>query len=375
MMVLQQLGEVAKVVPGFAFGEIHQGKRGLPIPFFKVSDFANGKNSWLSEAVHTVDDEILSELRAKIYPAGTIVFPKVGGALLTNKRARLAVSGTFDNNIMGLIPTDVDGDFLFYFMCHFDLAQIANIQTLPSVRASDVSRIAIPVPSAVEQRKIAADLKAQLNEVDRARRAAEVQLRETSTLADAIVAESISLDRATPRLLAEVLDEVKEGIGEVWNEYPVLGATKDGLALAKEPPGKKPERYKPAFPGTVFYNPMRILIGSIAFVDEDNTPGITSPDYVVLHGKEGKVDIRWFYHWLRSPLGEQCIQSLARGAVRERMLFNRLKEGAIELPDFSVQKSASTALARLKPVRRALERRLAEINLLPPKLLTLAFQN
>jgi type I restriction enzyme S subunit len=53
--------------------------------------------------------------------------------------------------------------------------------------------------------------------------------------------------------------------------------TRSGLAPARERPGKHAERYN----GTVFYNPMRILIGSIAFVDDDDEPGITSPDYVV----------------------------------------------------------------------------------------------
>jgi len=58
--------------------------------------------------------------------------------------------------------------------------------------------------------------------------------------------------------------------------------TRSGLAPARERPGKHAERYKPVTAGTVFYNPMRILIGSIAFVDDDDEPGIMSPDYVVL---------------------------------------------------------------------------------------------
>jgi len=29
------------------------------------------------------------------------------------------------------------------------------------------------------------------------------------------------------------------------------------------------------------------MIGSIAFVDDDDEPGITSPDYVALRGKAG----------------------------------------------------------------------------------------
>jgi hypothetical protein len=68
----------------------------------------------------------------------------------------------------------------------------------------------------------------------------------------------------TPMLLGDVLIEVKKGIGKEWAKYPVLGATRDGVAPAKELPGKHPERYKPVTAGTVFYNPMRILIGSIA---------------------------------------------------------------------------------------------------------------
>ncbi|MEZ5752691.1 MAG: hypothetical protein R3D60_12235 [Paracoccaceae bacterium] len=174
--------------------------------------------------------------------------------------------------------------------------------------------------------------------------------------------------------MGEVLDEVKQGIGADWASHPVLGATRDGLAPAKEPPGKQAHKYKPAVPGTVFYNPMRILIGSIAMVDEDDTPGITSPDYVVLRGKPGVVDSRWFYYWLRSPLGANCIQYLARGAVRERMLFNRLAEGEIALPSFADQQRASAALKELKPLKRALEARLAEINLLPQKILSAAFE-
>src|ERR1035437_1445565 len=129
--------------------------------------------------------------------------------------------------------------------------------------------------------------------------------------------------------LGEALVEVSSGVGAAWSNYRVLGATRAGLALAKEPVGKSPERYKLVSPGTVFYNPMRIMIGSIAMVDDGDATGITSPDYVVLKGREGRVHSRWFYYWLRSPYGKRCIESLARGAVRERMLFNRLADGEI----------------------------------------------
>lgn len=186
--------------------------------------------------------------------------------------------------------------------------------TFPSVSGDYLERQPFPKLAVIEQRRIAADLKAQLTAVEEARQAAQAQLKELTQLANAMVRESIAHADTETRLLGDVLDEVKRGIGAGWADYPVLGATRAGLALAKEPVGKNPERYKPVRVGTAFYNPMRILIGSIAMVDEADAPGITSPDYVVLRGREGVVDSRWFYYWLRSPLGEQCIASLARGA-------------------------------------------------------------
>src|SRR5262249_3804939 len=179
-------------------------------------------------------------------------------------------------------------------------------------------------------------------------------------LVSALLRESLITGGVRTVRFLDCLDEITEGIGTNWQSSLVLGATRAGLAPAKERPGKNAERYKPVTAGTVFYNPMRVLIGSIAFVDEDDEPGITSPDYVVLKGKQGVVDSRWFYYWLRSPLGERCIQSLARGAVRERMLFNRLAEGTIELPDFGMQLKASKALAQIKPMRATVLNQIAE---------------
>jgi type I restriction enzyme S subunit len=72
-------------------------------------------------------------------------------------------------------------------------------------------------------------------------------------------------------------------------------------------------------------------------------------------------------------MGEHCIQSLARGAVRERMLFNRLAEGEIELPNYDTQVKASKTLAQIKPMRAANKQQIAELQLLPQKFLAQTF--
>jgi type I restriction enzyme S subunit len=243
--------------------------------------------------------------------------------------------------------------------------------TRQALTKSDIGNFEIPALAIEDQRKICNQFRRSFDAITRARRATSVQAAEVKSFAASVIAESLAA--TVPRSLGNVLDEVKNGIGSDWRNYSVMGATRQGLAAARERPGKTPERYKPVTAGTVFYNPMRILIGSIAFVDDDDEPGITSPDYVVLKGKPGVVDSRWFYYWLRSPLGERCIQSLARGAVRERMLFNRLAEGEIELPSYDVQVKASKALAQIKPMRAAIQKQIAELELLPQKLLAQVF--
>jgi type I restriction enzyme S subunit len=73
-------------------------------------------------------------------------------------------------------------------------------------------------------------------------------------------------------------------------------------------------------------------------------------------------------------LGKQCINSLARGAVRERMLFNRLAEGRIDLPDYEVQLKASAALANIKSIKANVKLQMEEINTIPERLLVKAFE-
>lgn len=372
--VFEKLSNVANIVNGFAFPEELQGNKTAHIPFIKVSDFSFVCDRYIDKSVNYVDEIIIKKIKAKVYPKGTIIFPKVGGALLTNKRAILGCEATFDNNIMGLVPKSINPDYLFYFMSSYDMARIANITSLPSVRASDVAEIEITLPSSEEEESLITNqLISQFAELEKAREATEILIGELSNLANAIIFESLKESDTVNYCLANVLDEVKHGIGNNWKKYPVYGATRKGIALAKEPPGKNPQRYKPIIPGTVFYNPMRILIGSIAFAEDDVEDGITSPDYVVLKGKDGLVNSRWFYYWLRSPLGQQCINSLARGAVRERMLFNRLAEGSIDLPEIAIQEEASVALAPLKQMQKNLDKQLQEIAELPAKILAKAF--
>ena len=182
-----------------------------------------------------------------------------------------------------------------------------------------------------------------------------------------------SLSSFDERPLSECLREVTAGVGDEWAKYPVLGATRGGVAPAKEPVGKNPHRYKPVVPGTIFYNPMRILLGSIAMIDDGDESGITSPDYVVMTGVERVLHPRWFYYWFRSKDGAEFIKSLSRGAVRERLLFKRLAPASIRMPNWQAQETFAARLIEIRGFKKALFDKLNDIERLPAALLREAF--
>ena len=98
------LGEVTQFAGGYAFSPDRQGNNEGDLPFYKVSDMNAPENQHtMTVAANYVSDEVLSEMRAKAWPAGTVVFPKVGAALLTEKRRLLGTRAAFDNNVMGLV--------------------------------------------------------------------------------------------------------------------------------------------------------------------------------------------------------------------------------------------------------------------------------
>jgi type I restriction enzyme S subunit len=245
--------------------------------------------------------------------------------------------------------------------------------TVPGLSIEHLANLRIELPPLAEQQSIAGLLREQLAAVAQARTAVQAQTETLDTLSHCVLRESLSDGTTQPVRFADCLREITEGVGDDWQKYPVLGATRGGLAPAKEPVGKNPGRYKPVRPGTIFYNPMRILLGSIAMIDEDDAPGITSPDYVVMAAIEARLNARWFYHWFRSRYGAEFIKSMTRGAVRERLMFRRLAPASIVLPDLRRQQAAADQFAEVKRAKARLTEKLTAIDHLPAALLREAF--
>lgn len=157
-----KLTELATVQSGSGFPIKYQGKVKGGIPFYKVSDMnITGNEREMICENNSITEEVRRELGAFLFPVGSIIFPKIGGAIATNKKRLVTCNCCVDNNVMGVIPKvgKVDSVFLYYLFLGYNLSLFANEAHLPSIKKTVVEDWEIYVPKTLpEQQRIVAKL-------------------------------------------------------------------------------------------------------------------------------------------------------------------------------------------------------------------------
>ncbi len=144
------IGSICRFRGGNAFSPKMQGKKSGDIPFIKVSDMNIPRNDFeIHEATNYVDLSDLNEMKAKTFPAGSVVFAKVGAALLLNRRRMIIAPTCIDNNMMGAIPdiSKVSSEFLFIALQQIDFKNIVQEGAIPSVSQGTLEKVMIPIAS------------------------------------------------------------------------------------------------------------------------------------------------------------------------------------------------------------------------------------
>lgn len=368
---LARLGDVCEIqigrTPRRNVAEYWHGN----LPWVTISDL---NNDVVIKTREKISLEGAQASRSRLVPKGTLLF---SFKLTIGKMAIAGVDLYTNEAIAALTPRDAEqlcSEFLKYaLMCADAGAGSSHAVKGRTLNQESLASLVLPLPPLAEQRRIAALLTEQLAAVERAREGMVTQRDLLGRLTEAHIRQSLAAPGGQRLPLQECLTEVTSGVGASWASYRVIGATRAGAAPAKENVGKRPERYKLVEPGTIFYNPMRILLGSIGIVDDGEEAGITSPDYVVFKASENVLHPRWFYAWLRSSFGETFIKQLARGAVRERLLFRRLANAEVAIPPLSVQWEVVERLRLVERTRRLLIEEGEGITKLPAAILHRAF--
>jgi len=165
--IVTTLKRIGNLQAGAGFPNDEQGLQSEEIPFFKVGDMGTaGNEREMIECQNTISRAIAMKLHAFIYPVKTIVFAKVGAALLLNRRRILTEPSCIDNNMMGLIPSSCDPIWALHWLSGLDMSELANPGAVPSVNESQMRDTPVVLPPLYEQRTIAAFLDREMAKID-----------------------------------------------------------------------------------------------------------------------------------------------------------------------------------------------------------------
>lgn len=244
---IRSVKTLARLDGGAGFPDDEQGQSDNPIPFFKVAELASG----LRCTANTVTEETAKRLGAKIFPPSTLVFAKVGAALLLNRRCLLEMPACLDNNMMALLPGAYESQWLYWVFSTLDMGLIANPGAVPSINQEQVGNIRLGVPTTAEQKSISQRLGRETARIDALieKKTRFIELLREKRQALITHAVTRGLDPSV-----KMKDSGLEWLGEVpehWDALPlrrVVTAVKTGGTPSEEQPS-------PDADGLAWYTP------------------------------------------------------------------------------------------------------------------------
>lgn len=141
----RKLGEYVQIISGNAPSEFSEGN----VNYVKVDDLNNAYKT-IFETKSKVDKHSTVEKVKK----GSIIFPKRGAAILTNKVRILGVDSYMDTNMMALTTERLHSEFLYVLISKEGLYKIADTSTIPQINNKHIEPYKIMIPGLSEQDKI-----------------------------------------------------------------------------------------------------------------------------------------------------------------------------------------------------------------------------
>ena len=121
-----------------------------------------------------------------LVPKGSVVFPKRGGAIGTNKKRITSEDCCLDLNLMSVIPGGkICTEYLLAWIEQMDLTDIANGSTVPQINNKDLDPLIIPLPKMELQQEFAVFTR----KVDKSRFVAQQQIEKLQMLYDSLAQE------------------------------------------------------------------------------------------------------------------------------------------------------------------------------------------
>jgi type I restriction enzyme S subunit len=122
---------------------------GGDFPYLKVADMSfEGNEDQITSSSRFLMRADIKE--SAVIPAGATIFPKRGGAIMTNKKRIAALPICADLNIMSVIPSQkISARLLYYYFLNVDMRKLGSGSSIPQINNYDVEPLEISFPESL----------------------------------------------------------------------------------------------------------------------------------------------------------------------------------------------------------------------------------
>ena len=181
------LGHLGIWSTGCGFPKEYQGQSNQELLFCKVSDMnLKGNEVEINETINSISHKTNKIIKGKINMPGTVIFPKIGGAIATHKRRIIKYPTIIDNNCSGLYGIGLTNiKWLYYLLSSIDMTKYQVGTSVPAVSQGVLNKIRIGLPSIEEQSRIVLKIESLFD---------KYQILEKKSEAYKIMSDKIAID-------------------------------------------------------------------------------------------------------------------------------------------------------------------------------------
>jgi type I restriction enzyme S subunit len=188
----RRLKEVVSIASGQTPQRLELASNG-DIPYYKVGDMNTAAGELMGKSRGYVDRDTARRFGLHIRPAGTVIFPKRGGAIATNKKRILRVPSAYDLNTIGLVPGPlISPRYLYLWVSSINLSSLADGSNVPQINHGDLTDLELSIPPKDDQSRIVAAADQYLSQIEANESTLERNFRQGDRLRSAILIRAFS---------------------------------------------------------------------------------------------------------------------------------------------------------------------------------------
>jgi type I restriction enzyme, S subunit len=147
------IGDACSIKSGTTVKAVLEKSHG-EIPYIKVADMNIDRNlDGIVTSSRFLDKEDIG--KNGVFPVGSTIFPKRGGAIMTNKKRITKTPICADLNTMAVIPgNEITPEYLYLYFLSIDMRALGSGSTIPQINNYDIAPLRIAIPSKKVQLEI-----------------------------------------------------------------------------------------------------------------------------------------------------------------------------------------------------------------------------